>query len=56
MPVDGGVSDFSGRVVVARSIVHQLISLQTTAGRADRPALTADTLAEKNTGIPNSRE
>ncbi|KAH9885921.1 hypothetical protein F4778DRAFT_774182 [Xylariomycetidae sp. FL2044] len=26
----------------------------TTAGRADRPALKADTLAEKNTGIPNS--
>ncbi|KAM0809617.1 hypothetical protein AB5N19_09962 [Seiridium cardinale] len=26
----------------------------TTAGKADRPALTADTLAEKNTGVPNS--
>ncbi|KIM99096.1 hypothetical protein OIDMADRAFT_104937 [Oidiodendron maius Zn] len=27
----------------------------TTAGRADRPALKADILAEKNTGIPNSK-
>ncbi|KAL2863971.1 uncharacterized protein BJX67DRAFT_390268 [Aspergillus lucknowensis] len=26
----------------------------TTAGKADRPALKADTLAEKNTGIPNA--
>ncbi|KAL5334619.1 hypothetical protein BJX70DRAFT_411164 [Aspergillus crustosus] len=28
----------------------------TTAGKADRPALKADTLAEKNTGVPNSVE
>ncbi|CZR63623.1 related to short-chain alcohol dehydrogenase [Phialocephala subalpina] len=27
----------------------------TTAGKADRPALKADVLAEKNTGIPNSK-
>ncbi|CAJ2512009.1 Uu.00g076340.m01.CDS01 [Anthostomella pinea] len=27
----------------------------TTAGRADRPALKADTLAKKNTGIPNGQ-
>lgn len=27
----------------------------TTAGKADRPALKADTLAEENTGIPNSQ-
>ncbi|KAL4966419.1 SDR family NAD(P)-dependent oxidoreductase [Aspergillus stella-maris] len=26
----------------------------TTAGKADRPALKADTLAEKNTGVPNN--
>ncbi|KAJ5698352.1 hypothetical protein N7462_000357 [Penicillium macrosclerotiorum] len=28
----------------------------TTAGKADRPALKADTLAEQNTGIPNTQE
>jgi len=27
----------------------------TTAGKADRPSLNADVLAEKNTGIPNSK-
>lgn len=29
--------------------------LKTTAGKADRPALKADTLAEQNTGVPNSK-
>jgi len=28
---------------------------QTTAGKADRPALKEDNLAEKNSGIPNSK-
>ncbi|KAL4869010.1 hypothetical protein BDV12DRAFT_185566 [Aspergillus spectabilis] len=28
----------------------------TTAGKADRPALKADTFAEKNTGVPNAAE
>lgn len=31
------------------------MDVQTTAGKADRPALKADVLAEKNTGIPNSK-
>lgn len=31
-----------------------LTTRQTTAGKADRPALTADTLAAGNTGIPNA--
>lgn len=49
MPVDGGVS------LLALCTLEQVanITLQTTAGKADRPALKADTLAEANTGIQN---
>lgn len=37
------------------NILHALADLlQTTAGKADRPALKADGLAAQNTGVPNS--
>lgn len=49
MPVDGGVR------LLTLCTLEQVanITLQTTAGKADRPALKADTLAEANTGIQN---
>lgn len=47
MPVDGGVS------VSFVSFDLVLTFMQTTAGKADRPALKADTLAQETTGISN---
>lgn len=51
MPVDGGVSIFpSVKPVMLKWLTEDV---KTTAGKADRPALKADTLAEQNSGIAN---
>lgn len=49
MPVDGGVSLAYFLLLITKSDYPS----QTTAGRADRPALKADTLAEATTGVKN---
>jgi len=53
MPVDGGVS--IPIILSTACCEHTDWIMQTTAGKADRPALKADDLAEKNTGIPNAK-
>ena len=53
MPVDGGVSIPIILSTACREEADKI--MQTTAGKADRPALKADNLAEKNTGIPNAK-
>ena len=54
MPVDGGVSELSlCRCVCFTRANPEVSTWQTTAGKADRPALKADTLAEQTSGIPN---
>lgn len=50
LPVDAGVSFFNFFPAQDRAD-----SIQTTAGKSDRPALSADSLAAQNTGIPNSK-
>ena len=50
MPVDGGVSQMNNRYNIDAEANN---CVQTTAGKADRPALKADTLAEATTGVGN---
>lgn len=52
MPIDGGVS-FPELWVLLELLCTDYLGSQTTAGKADRPALKADVLAEINTQIPN---
>jgi hypothetical protein len=55
LPIDAGVSSLLIKIDVPKFSLTREIHSQTTAGRADRPALKADTLAENNTGISNSK-
>lgn len=56
MPVDGGVSFlfFAFLTIMVGKADLSFFPMQTTAGKADRPALKADTLAEQNTAIPKT--
>ena len=51
MPVDAGVS----RHAWQQQFNDSANIKQTTAGKADRPALKEDNLAATNSGIPNSK-
>jgi hypothetical protein len=53
MPVDGGVNKLESTGGQLQQLTEN--AHQTTAGKADRPALKEDSLAEKNTGTPNSK-